>query len=185
MADDQQDWRLRIALGPGHGLEEAVRSVQRPGVVVTHDGRTLFAYAPSDAAARAVRDAIAGALPAAQIVESHWDADVDDWIQVNPPLRGEDARREGEAVADAETLVTQTFACQAGNLSRAAFEQTMAAQAQQLGVECGVLEHHHLLSTQIAFTVSGPRRKVEEFREGLDAIGSASVRAEFNAFNPG
>jgi hypothetical protein len=41
-----------------------------------------------------------------------------------------------------------------------------------------VIEHPHLLSTQVAFTVSGPRRKIDEFAEGLKAEGWATMRSE-------
>ena len=39
-------------------------------------------------------------------------------------------------------------------------------------------EHPHLLSTQVAFTVTGPRRKLDEFAEDLRREEILTVRAQ-------
>ncbi len=54
----------------------------------------------------------------------------------------------------------------------------MLEWAAKLGVECKIIEHPHLLTTQVAFTVTGPRRKVEEFSQGLGAEERATIRTE-------
>ncbi len=61
---------------------------------------------------------------------------------------------------------------------RGEFEQSLREWAQRLGVECEVIESAHLLSTQVGFTVTGPRRKVEEFVQGVSAEERASIRIE-------
>jgi hypothetical protein len=61
----------------------------------------------------------------------------------------------------------------------------MRDYAERLGLECDIAEQHpHLLRTQVAFTVHGPKRKVDEFALGLRAQGWATVRAESNVLNP-
>jgi hypothetical protein len=54
----------------------------------------------------------------------------------------------------------------------------MREWAQRLGLECEVVEHPHLLTTQVVFTVTGPRRRIDEFVEGLRAEGWATIRTE-------
>ena len=50
--------------------------------------------------------------------------------------------------------------------------------ASTLGLQCEIIEHPHLLTTQVAFSVTGPRRKIDEFAEGLRAEEVATMRAE-------
>jgi hypothetical protein len=45
-------------------------------------------------------------------------------------------------------------------------------------VQCKVFEHPHLLKTQVGFTVTGPKRKLDEFAQGLKAEERAIVRTE-------
>ncbi len=54
----------------------------------------------------------------------------------------------------------------------------MLNSAGELGVECMIVEHPHLLTTQIGFTVTGPKRKVEEFARGLAAQERATFLAD-------
>ena len=42
------------------------------------------------------------------------------------------------------------------------FETAAADEARELGVGLSFVEHPHLLSTQIAFTLSGPTGKVDQ-----------------------
>jgi hypothetical protein len=65
-----------------------------------------------------------------------------------------------------------------GKLIRAEVEQTMRGWAEKLGLKCDVIEHPHLLTTQVAFTVNGPKRKIDEFAEGLRAEELATMRTE-------
>jgi hypothetical protein len=41
-----------------------------------------------------------------------------------------------------------------------------------------VIEHPHLLTIQVAFTVTGSKRKIDEFADGLRAEELATMRAE-------
>ncbi len=166
----------------GNGVLGDVEAAVAHNVVITHDGSKLFAYAVSAEALSAARGAIENALRqddvTAEILVSHWDTQLDAWRQTDPPLIGEAAAKEQAAEHDAETLETSTVVASAGREVRASFESSLQTWAQQLGIVCTIVEHPHLLTTQVAFTVTGPRRKIEEFREGLRAETIATMRAE-------
>jgi hypothetical protein len=61
---------------------------------------------------------------------------------------------------------------------RAEFEQSMREWADRLGLECTIVEHPHILRTQVAFTVTGPKGKIDEFARGLRAEEWETIRAE-------
>ncbi len=151
-------------------------------VVLTHDGRLLFAYADSREKITAARGAIDGVLEhdgiTATIVTSEWDERLDEWRQIDPPLTGEEERAAEAHVRDAETVETRTMVANVGKEIRAGFDQSLLAWANQLGVKCEIVEHPHLLSTQTAYTVTGPRRKLEEFDQGLKAEEAETLRTE-------
>jgi hypothetical protein len=151
-------------------------------VVITHDGKRLFAYAASRASLDAARGAIESVMRsdgiAGSIRVSHWDEQLDEWKQIDPPSTPEQARAEQIADRDAETIETSTLVVSTGKEIRAEFERSMNAYAEELGVQCKLLEHPHLLTTQVAFTVTGPRRKVQEFAQGLKAEERATIRTE-------
>jgi hypothetical protein len=194
---DEQDWRLKAELDMEPSREALDRLVGRArhpdilkevgeavasDVVITHDGRLLFAYAASEAALRSARRAIEAVLRRdavdAQISVSHWDEHLDEWRQIDPPLEAAQERTEEAAERDAEKLQTRTMVATSGRLIRSEFEQTMSAWAEKLGLDCKIVEHPHLLTTQVAFTVTGPGRKIEEFAEGLRAEELATIRTE-------
>ena len=52
----------------------------------------------------------------------------------------------------------------------------MEAWASKLGLRCEIIEHPHMLTTQVAFTVTGPRRRIDEFAEGLRDEEVATLR---------
>ncbi len=107
MSEDQ-DWRLTAELdvdGPSWRARSAPRARTRDrtsseeietalphDVVVTHDGKLLFAYAASEEELRRARRVIEEVLRRdgidARIVISHWDEDRDEWRQVDPPRHG-------------------------------------------------------------------------------------------------
>jgi hypothetical protein len=60
----------------------------------------------------------------------------------------------------------------------------MLERAGELGIECKIVEHPHLLTSQVAFTVTGPRRKLDEFCDGLRAEGLATLRFGRSVLNP-
>lgn len=190
---DDQDWRLRADLdveNKGGALDHLLRSV-RSGeigaevandVAITHDDNLLFAYAASKAAMTATRAVIEAVLRRdgvkASINVSHWDEDLDEWVQVDPPLTGTAERSQQAAVRDAEKSESRTMVASTGKLIRAEVEQTMREWADKLNLQCEIVEHPHLLTTQVAFTVTGPRRKVDEFAAGLKAEELATLRTE-------
>ena len=196
MSEDQ-DWRLRaefdVDAEPGV-LERVVRGVRSPDVVeevgevvphdvaVTHDGHLLFAYAASRAALDAARRAIETVTRHdnlhAKIYVSHWDGRLDEWVQVDPPPTVEQRRVQETIERDAERVETRTMVVTTGKGIRVEVEQTMRDWADKLGLQCELIEHRHLLTTQVAFTVTGPHRKIEEFAAGLRAEELATMRTE-------
>jgi len=50
--------------------------------------------------------------------------------------------------------------------------------ADRLELQCAIVEHPHLLTTQVAFTVTGPKRKIDEFARGLREEEWQTIRAE-------
>lgn len=193
---EHQDWRLKVeydrqAGPPLERLLELVRGAdvasqcgQAVGhdVAITHDGNVLFAYAASRTAAENARRAIEIVLRdhnvTATAVLSHWDERVDEWIQVDPPLTGAAATTEQAHERDAERQESRTLVVSSGKMVREEVEQSMRNWAEQLRLDCEIIEHPHLLTTQVAFTVTGPHRKVDEFAAGLRAEELATLRTE-------
>jgi hypothetical protein len=194
---EDQDWRLTVELDGDdsqralEGLRERARSSQvvrdaesvaPHGVVITHDGERLFAYAAERASLDAARSAIETAMRddgiAGSIRVSHWDKQLDVWKLIDPPPTAEQARAEEASDRNAEAIATTTLVVSTGKEIRAEFERSMSTYAEELGVQCKLLEHPHLLTTQVAFTVTGPRRKLQEFAEGLKAEERATIRTE-------
>ena len=197
---EEQDWRLMAELeepDDHHGLLDRVldrfrdeygkaadeaRTGVAEGVAITHDGNRLFAYAGSEAALASAHEGIAAACGhhglTATYVVSHWDDDLDRWRQVDPPETTEQAERTRAQDLEGETVETQTVVCSAGGTVRASLEQGMREYADRLGLECEVVEHPHLLQTQVAFKVTGPRHRIAEFRAALKQDSWTSIRAD-------
>jgi hypothetical protein len=194
---DEENWRLQAELdvedahGALHNLlgrlrgPNVVKDVEAAvakDVVITHDQELLFAYATSEAEIATARAAIEDVLRrdeiAARVRISHWDGGAERWQQTEPPLSAEEARADADAERDGDEIETRTMVANSGKLVRAEFEQTMLTWAGRLGLECQLIEHPHLLTTQIGFTVTGPRRKVDEFSSGLTAEGWTMFRTE-------
>jgi hypothetical protein len=194
---EEQDWRLtaaleaaqeRAALGHlvgrlrGPHLLDDVEAAVSADVVITHDGKRLFAYAATESALAEARRAIESVLRSdgatASILVSRWDRDLDEWRQTDPPLTGEAKRTQEAAESEAEATDTRTLVASVGKLIRSEFDATMRDWAERLGLQYTLIEHRHLLSTQVAFTVSGPRRKIDEFVDGLRAEEIATMRTE-------
>jgi hypothetical protein len=200
---EQQDWRLEVELDgsdDGHGLDRLLHRVRGDGgqveselrsavshdLVVTHDGRLLFAYAGSPSALSEARRTIEYAMQGdghpPQIVVSHWNSELDDWQRIDPPPATAGVADAGPR--DERDVTTRTLVCTAGKVVRETLEQSMLQRARELDVQCSIVEHPHLLTTQVAFTVTGPRRKLNEFRAGLEAEGFATIRADSLVMNP-
>ncbi len=195
--DSEQDWRMdaELAVGDAGGaLHELLARLRGPNVVkeieqtvprdvvITHDGRLLFAYAADLKALTAARAAIEAVLRrdgiAATVRISHWDDERDEWCRTDPPPSAEERQAEDAARRDADAPETRTLVVSSGRMIRAEFEQSMRDWAERLGLEYSVIEHPHLLTTQLAFTVSGPKRKIDEFSRGLAAEEWATIRTE-------
>jgi hypothetical protein len=192
MSEDQ-DWRLEAELDAGSSRRAVDQLVGRlrdhdrgagvpDDVVITHDGRLLFAYASTEASLAAARRVIEDVLRSegvkATIRVSHWDDELDSWRQTDPPPTIEQTRAEDAAERDADVVETRTMVASAGKWVRASFEQTMLDWAAKLGLQCTIIEHPHLLTTQVGFTVTGPKGKIDEFSRGLKAEGAVTIRAE-------
>lgn len=207
MADDQ-DWRLRADLPDPAGLHARLRDAHhfehelKPlidhDVVLSYDDNTLFAYANTREAIAETRRAVehqltSDALTAALRID-HWDdalGDVGEWHQVDPPLDeagharevGERAEHELHAAAEGR-VETRTVAISSGKLNRNWFETTVADEAREVGVELSIVEHPHLLTTQLAFTLTGPTEKVEQVVADLQARAGAVTRLETAYLTP-
>jgi hypothetical protein len=195
--EPEQDWRMQAELhveetrGALHDLlgrvrgPDVVREIESSvpdDVVITHDGKLLFAYA-ADAAAlatarAAIEDVLRGDGVDATVRVSHWDDERDRWRQVDPPLSAAEQQLEDAAERDDEALETRTLVASSGKMIRAEFEQTMRDWADRLELQCAIVEHPHLLTTQVAFTVTGPKRKIDEFARGLREEEWQTIRAE-------
>ena len=98
-------------------------------------------------------------------------------MQVDPPLSAAEEQAEQTLERDEETVETRTMAANAGKWVRREFEETMLAAAAKLELQCSIAEHPHLLETQVVFTVTGPRRRIDEFAGQLNAENWSTVRA--------
>jgi hypothetical protein len=193
----EQDWRLEAELDvaePGGALRSLLGRVRGPDVVkeledvvprevvITHDGTRLFAYAADEPSLAAARRGIEGVLArdgiTARVQVSHWDDELETWRQIDPPLSAEQRQAEVLAERDGATIETRTLVASSGRLVREEVEQTMRNWAEKLGLDCKIVEHPHLLTSQVAFTVTGPKRKIDEFARALQAEEWATIRTE-------
>ncbi len=149
--DEERDWRLQTELaGPSGTLEQLVmhlrgpdpvrevKSGVGPDVVVTHDGRQLFAYAASRSALDRARATITATLRDREIEASekvsHWDPELDEWLQVEPAPTGTRARSAEDHRRAADTPDTRTLVADVGREVRKEFEQSLLNYAGELGV---------------------------------------------------
>jgi hypothetical protein len=193
----EQDWRLEAELdvehaggalgnliGRFHGpnFVKEVKEQVPHDVVITHDGQLLFAYAGAQETLAKARGLIEEILRHdgvdASIRVSHWDEAHERWDQVDPPASDEARRAEEAAERDGAAIETRTMVASSGRWVRDEFEQVMVTRAQGLGLECKLVEHPHLLTAQVAFTVTGPKEKIDEFARDLRAEGASMVRTD-------
>ncbi len=194
---DEQDWRMEAELDVAQArgaLHELIGRLRGPDlvkeiedtvphdVVITHDGKLLFAYAADEATLAAARSAIEGLLARedirASVRVSRWDDDLEKWMQTDPPPSAEERQLEEAAERDAGAIETRTLVVSSGKMIRVEIEETMRDWAAKLGLECSIIEHPHLLTTQVAFTVTGPKGKIDEFSRGLRAEEWRTIRTE-------
>jgi hypothetical protein len=192
-----RDWRMQARLDvpeAGPALRGLIGRLRGPDVVaeieakvprdvvITHDGKLLFAYAAEQAQLSAARAAIEGVLAGdgigASVRISHWDDELDKWRQIDPPPTAEEREREAAAERDANAIETRTLVVSSGKMIRAEFEQSIREWGDKLELPCTIVEHPHLLTTQLAFTVTGPKHKIDEFSRGIAAEERATIRTE-------
>lgn len=190
--DDDRDWRLAGELtgSPGKGVlhalveqlrdPEAIRDIRAAvsdDVVITHDGDRLYAYASGRATIERARQTIEAVLDreghAAQLALSHYSGELDEWVDPDSPATVAAERNAATAAPETRTLVATV-----GREIREEFEQSIRTWADQLGLRCEIIEHPHLMDSQVAFTVTGPRRKVDEFASGLRAEERQTIRTQ-------
>ena len=195
--DDDQDWRLRADLADpaamhaklrdAHQLETQVQSLVGDDVVLSYDDDTLFAYANTREAIDRARGAVEAQLAAdeagAALQVSHWDDAHSEWHQVEPPLGEQELEREAEREheefeASEARVETRTVAITSGRVLRNWFETTVADDARAAGVELSIVERPHLLTTQLAFTLTGPTAQVDEVVASLEQRAGQTTRLE-------
>ncbi len=145
-------------------------------VVITHDGKLLFAYAADQATLtrRARRDR---EVCSAQdgIRRDRTRQPLGRRAREVAPDRsaatGRGAAASTSPNATTKAVETRTLVVSSGKMIRAEFEQSMREWADKLQLECTIVEHPHLLTTQVAFTVTGPKRKIDEFSTGARRRG--------------
>jgi hypothetical protein len=182
MSDDQ-NWRLQAKLDSRDGIDElikrlsaheealgaSVNGVLPPGVELSREGDTLFAYASTKLSVDGARSAIQGVLSAerrgAEMRVSRWDADVEAWRQVEPPLTDEELARDEARALAAARHETRTVKFLVGRIERSAVEAEIASYAEARGLDCTIAQKNHVLLTRLTVTISGPASKLEEFEE--------------------
>jgi hypothetical protein len=188
-----EDWRLQVDLAGSTNPKHLLRELRNPGaaqgtprapvgddVVLTHDGSTLFAYAASEdslnATRRAIETALSGGGNGATMRTSHWEQARLTWHQTDPPL-AEDEPGSPQHVGEND-VTTQTLVCSVGKLIRPSFEQIMSEAARDYELKCDIVEHPHLLSTQVAFHLTGSQRSIAEFAECLKSEARSTIRVD-------
>ncbi|HXB15096.1 MAG TPA: hypothetical protein VNV44_05060 [Solirubrobacteraceae bacterium] len=189
---DERDWRLSGDLADGasggylqgliagrreaHAADDAQQAVGQD-VVITHDGNRLFAYAASRQAIEDTRTKLQAALAhdgiETALALSTWSEAHDAWIDPDvppPPPSG--------GPAGAGPPATRTYVATLGRWVREEVEQSLSSWAAHLGVSCEIVEHPHLLSSQVAFTVTGPAEKLDQFAAAMKAEERATIRTE-------
>lgn len=68
--------------------------------------------------------------------------------------------------------------CVVGKLIRKSFERQMLSFAHGIDLQCAIVEHPHLLSTQVAFEVTGPHGSVDQFDRYLKSEAKATARLD-------
>jgi hypothetical protein len=190
--DDDQDWRLRVEIDDPGALHAKLRDARHfereldplvaDDVVLSHDGSTLFAYASTSASIDEARRAIEHQLAAdglrATVRADQWDEASSSWLAPGEPVP---ARPTDPAE---EPVVTRTYAETSGKLVRNWFETVVAAEARERGVALSIVEHPHLMTTQIAFTLTGPTSAVDAVIRTIRARATNLTQFESASLTP-
>jgi hypothetical protein len=195
-------WRLRVELNDpagfharlrdGRHLERELEPLISDHVVLSYDDDTVFAYAATRAAIDEAREGVDNQLQrdglTATSVVSHWDDDLGDhgdWRQLEPQPDGsiralEQVERDEHErhEARAARIETRTLAISLGKIVKDYFVTTVADEAREAGVELSIVEHPHLLTTQVAFSLTGPRGKIDTIIADLEAREHSITRMD-------
>jgi hypothetical protein len=194
MAADQ-DWRLRVDIKDPSAFHARLRGAQHferelepliaGDVVLSHDDDTLFAYAATQAQIDEVRRAVEHQLGAdgltAAVTVSHWSDVAGSWLA---PGEEPPSAPSADAPAEPDPIVTQTFVESSGRLARNFVETQVAEEARARGVRLSIVEHPHLLTTQLAFTLQGPAGAVAEVIAASRSDAVALTRTELHNMLP-
>jgi len=193
---DHSDWRLSATV-PGIAADplgrlvshlrrradeelDEIKGAAGADIVVTHDGTTLFAYGATrdvlESAASVISEVLADHGQQVEIFEARWDETRETWAPVDGslpnPRKTEVVDRGG---AGATARVTRTFVVSAGKFIDREFEAGIEQDAKRRGLTCTVIEHPHLLTTQLAFTVAGPRLEVKRLHKDMIHAGWRTI----------
>jgi hypothetical protein len=203
MADDQ-DWRLRVDIDDPSALHARLRGARHfereldpliaDDVVLSFDDDTVFAYANTSASIEEVRRAVERQLAqdglTADIHVAHWDDGSEVWLAPGEaPPRADPAIHAGEDGAAPEPsaddpIVTRTYAETSGRIVRNYFENIVAGEAQSRGVKLSIVEHPHLLTTQLAFNLTGPSSAVDGVIAAIQSDANNVTRFESANLTP-
>lgn len=75
-------------------------------------------------------------------------------------------------------LMRRALSISATGTASSTIGESLLEWVSELGVQCKVIEHRHLLNSQVGFAVTGSKRKLDEFAEGLKAEERATIRTE-------
>ena len=170
------EWLLEARLGSkrlAELLAEELGATTSPAVRVKQAKRKLFVRSSDVRAIEAARQALASLLSRhrveAPLVVGHWDDELGCWRQTFPPP-APPIRRAAEVVErNLAAVETRTLSVSTGRLVRERIERAMREAATQLGVRCEVGVRKHLFTTQLAFTVTGPAKRIRGFEDELAA----------------
>ena len=201
MADDQ-DWRLRVDIDDPSALHERLRGARHferelepliaDDVVLSHDDDTVFAYANTSASIEEVRRVVQRQLAedglTAEARVAHWDDGSATWLAPgDAPPNQATSPREGAASPEPpvdDPIVTRTYAETSGKLVRHYFENVVAGEAESRGVKLSIVEHPHLLTTQLAFNLTGPSSAVKAVIDAIQTDAGTVTRFESANLTP-
>jgi hypothetical protein len=190
----ERDWRLEFELAVGahpDRLYARLRDSLGDEVVLTHNGARFFAYAAADEQLRSARGLIEVATWEHGLAKppmiSRWEPELVIWRQIDPPITDQQARaqsrraaaeRERERGQESRPSTQRTVAALVGKPARKSFEAEMAQLAASLGLGCEIVEHPHLLRTQVLFNLAGARRDIRLFESQLGSAARATMRID-------
>jgi hypothetical protein len=190
-----RDWRLEFELAVGSHpdrLYARLRDSLGDEIVLTHNSALFLAYAATERQlrnARAFVDVVTyehGLAKPSKV--GRWEPELLIWRQIDPPISDQEARSQSRRAATERERAQQprpkgsstqlTVGALLGDPVREPFEAEMRQLAASLGLGCEIVEHPHLLSTQVLFNLTGPGREIKFFESQLDHVARATMRID-------